>query len=148
MTSKILLSNGAISLNFGTQENLPLVVSFNKTLPNIEDVIDKHWYNLSIRKKLKKIDKKSFVAYERNKNLHQKSEATTLWKAKLCVKIMKHTINKENVHHASRDWTICSPCLLWLNNLFTIPLVIEQSVHHASRDWTIFAARKWNKLTY
>ena len=51
MTSKILLSNGAISLNFGTQENLPLVVSFNKTLPNIEDVIDKHWYNLSIRKK-------------------------------------------------------------------------------------------------
>ena len=78
MTSKILLSDGAISLNFGTQENLPLVVSFNKTLPNIEDVIDKHWYNLSIRKKLKKIDKKSFVAYERNKNLHQKSEATTL----------------------------------------------------------------------
>lgn len=83
MTSKILLSNGAISLNFGTQENLPLVVSFNKTLPNTEDVIDKHWYNLSIRKKLKKIDKKSFIAYERNKNLHQKVGGKRTLKSKV-----------------------------------------------------------------
>ena len=83
MTSKILLSNGAISLNFGTQENLPLVVSFNKTLPNIEDVIDKHWYNLSIRKKFKKIDKKSFIAYERNKNLHQKVGGKRTLKSKV-----------------------------------------------------------------
>lgn len=83
MTSKILLSNGAISLNFGTQENLPLVVSFNKTLPNIEDVIDKHWYNLSIRKKFKKIDKMSFIAYERNKNLHQKVGGNHTLKSKV-----------------------------------------------------------------
>lgn len=83
MTSKILLSNGAISLNFGTQENLPLVVSFNKTLPNIEDVIDKHWYDLSIRKKFKKIDKKSFIAYERNKNLHQKVGGNHTLKSKV-----------------------------------------------------------------
>ena len=54
-----------------TQENLPLVVSFNETLQNVEHVIDKHWHILSITKQLKKaFDKKPFIAYKRHKNLH------------------------------------------------------------------------------
>ena len=37
----------------GTLENLTLVVAFNKTLPNIKNVIDKHWHIISIDEKLK-----------------------------------------------------------------------------------------------
>ena len=36
-----------------TQENLPLVLTFNKTLPNIKNVIDKHWHILSIDENLR-----------------------------------------------------------------------------------------------
>ena len=32
-----------------TQRNLPLVLTFNKTLPNIKNVIDKYWHTLSLK---------------------------------------------------------------------------------------------------
>ena len=37
-----------------TQKNLPLVVTFNKTLSNIKKLIDKHWHILVINEKFKK----------------------------------------------------------------------------------------------
>ena len=56
-----------------TQKNLPLVVTFNKTLSNIKNFNDKHWHIFSINEKLKKaFEKKPFIVYRRNKNLHQK----------------------------------------------------------------------------
>ena len=54
-----------------TKGNLPLKITFNKTLPIIKHVIDKYWHILSINEKFKKgFDKKLLVPYERNKNLH------------------------------------------------------------------------------
>ena len=48
-----------------TQENL-LEVTFNKTLPNIKNVIYKHWHILSIRQKLKKdVDKNCSFGIEK-----------------------------------------------------------------------------------
>ena len=38
---KILLENKEKP---STQGNLPLVLTYNKTLPNIKNVIDKHWH--------------------------------------------------------------------------------------------------------
>ena len=32
-----------------THENLPLVLTFNKPLPNIKNVIDEHWHILYIK---------------------------------------------------------------------------------------------------
>ena len=49
---KILLQNKDKP---STQRNLPLVLTFNKTLPNIKNVSDKHWHTLSIDKNLRKI---------------------------------------------------------------------------------------------
>lgn len=40
---------------------LPLMITFNKTLSNIKNVIDKYIYILSINKKL-------FISYRRDKN--------------------------------------------------------------------------------
>ena len=77
-----------------TQKHLLLVVTFNKNLSNIKNVIDKHWHILSINENFKKkFDKKPFVAYRRNKIYTKQSEATAFWKAKF-VKIMKTTINQ------------------------------------------------------
>ena len=49
---KILLENKE---NPSTQENLPLVLTFNKTLPNIKNVIDKHRHILSNNESLQKV---------------------------------------------------------------------------------------------
>ena len=48
-----------------TQKKLPPVVTFNKTQPNIKNVIDKHWWYIpSIHVKLKKaFDKNPFIGY-------------------------------------------------------------------------------------
>ena len=66
---KILLENKEKP---STQENLPLVLTFNKTLPNIKNVIDKHWHILSNNDYLQKVfDKRPFITYRKNTNLHQ-----------------------------------------------------------------------------
>ena len=49
---KILLENKEKS---STQGNLLSVLTFNKTLPNIKNVIDKHWHILSINENLWKV---------------------------------------------------------------------------------------------
>ena len=42
---KILLENKEKP---STQANVPLLLTFNKTLPNIKNVVNKHWHILSI----------------------------------------------------------------------------------------------------
>ena len=55
-----------------TQRHLPLVLTFNKTLFNIKNVIDKHWQVLSINENLQKcFGKRPFIVYTINTNLHQ-----------------------------------------------------------------------------
>lgn len=55
-----------------TQKNLPLVVTFNKTLSNIKKLIDKHWHILVINEKFKKaFNKKPLMTYRRNENIHK-----------------------------------------------------------------------------
>ena len=49
-----------------TQENLPLVVTFNKTLLNIKNVIDKLWHIFPINEKFKIVfHKKLFIVYRK-----------------------------------------------------------------------------------
>ena len=60
---KILLEN---------KEKRSIVLSFNKILPNIKNVIDKHRHTLSHDQNLRKVfDKRPFIVYRRNTNLFQ-----------------------------------------------------------------------------
>ena len=60
---KILLEN---------KEKPSIVLSFNKILPNIKNVIDKHRHTLSHDQNLRKVfDKRPFIVYRRNTNLFQ-----------------------------------------------------------------------------
>ena len=47
-----------------TQRKLPLALTFNKTLPNIKNVIDQHWHILFINENLRKVFSRiPFTAY-------------------------------------------------------------------------------------
>ena len=98
----MLPSNGAINLNFGTiifREHCVQMEAFNKTFADIKNVIHKQIHMLSINEKLKKdFDKKPFIAYRRNKNLHQIIGG-----------------NRTNKNHKQSGK--CSRCVSQLNNL-------------------------------
>ena len=51
---------------------LTLVTTFNKSLPNMNGIIEKNWNLLEINPRIsKKFEEKPFIAYKRNPNLHQ-----------------------------------------------------------------------------
>ena len=57
----------------GKRENkprIPLVLKFNRTLPNIKKIIWKHWDLLHISPKLKNVfQERTIMAYKRNRDL-------------------------------------------------------------------------------
>ena len=67
---------------------------FNQTLPNIRNVFDKNWHILFIHEKLKKpFDKKLFIAYVRNKKLHQIIGGNCILKSKVVHKNDENHVN-------------------------------------------------------
>ena len=73
-----------------TQGNLPLVLTYNKTLPNIKNVIDKHWHILSINENLRKVfEKRPIIAYRRSTNLFQLIGGHRIFKNKVVRKRAK-----------------------------------------------------------
>ena len=105
----MLSSKGVINLKFWTITlKEPLVLTFNKTLPNIKNVIDQHWHILSINENLRKVfDKRPFIAYRGNTNLFQLIRGNRIFKNKV---VHKNTKQPKQVGH-------CSPCLSRMNNL-------------------------------
>ena len=109
---KILLENKEKP---STQGNLLLVLIFNKTIPNIKNVIDQHWHILFINENLWKVfDKRPFIAYRRNTNLYQLIGGNHTFKNKF---IRTNTKQPKQSRH-------CSQCL---------------------QEWTIFVVNKWSK---
>ena len=92
---KILLDNKKKPF---TQGNLLLVLTFNKTLPNIKSVIDKPCHILSINKNLQKLFAKPFIAYRRNANLHQLIGGNRIFKNKV---VRKNTKQPKQSGHSS-----------------------------------------------
>ena len=85
------------------------MLTFNKTLPNIKNVIDKHWHTLSISKNLRKVFyKRPFIDYRRNTNLHQLIGGN---------RIFKHKVVRENTKTTKT-----------IRTLFTMPFKNEQSL--------------------
>ena len=102
---KILLENKEKP---STQGNLLLVLIFNKTLPNIKNVIDRHWHILSINVNLRKVfDKRPFIAYRRNTNLYQLIGGNRTFKIKVARRNTKQP----------KQSGYCSQCLSRMNNL-------------------------------
>ena len=81
--------------------------SCSSRLPNIKNVIDKHWHILSTHKKLKNtFNKKPFVACRTNNKLHQMIGGNRILKSKV--------VDKNNENHKQSGK--CSPYISRLNN--------------------------------
>ena len=73
-----------------THENLPLVLTFNKPLLNIKNVIDEHWHILYIKENWRKVfDKRPVITYRRNTNLYQLIGHNHIFKNKVVCKKIK-----------------------------------------------------------
>ena len=52
------------------QKRIPFITTYNKTLPNVKQIINKHWRLLQINANLRTaFEQESLIAYRRNKNL-------------------------------------------------------------------------------
>ena len=59
----------------------------HQTLPNIKNVIDKHWHILSINENVRKVfDKRPFIAYRRNTSLYKLIGGNRICKIKVVSK--------------------------------------------------------------
>ena len=83
-----------------TGNHLTLCVTYNKTLPNIKKIFEKHWRILNVNPELKKVfQNKPLLAFRNNKNLRQLIGGNTTEKnKKLLTTTNKFTNGK------------CSPC--------------------------------------
>ena len=89
---KILLENKEKPSNQG---NLPLVLTYNKTLPNIQNVRDKDWYILSINENLPEVfDKRHSLLIEKHQFV------PTNWRQPH--RTRKNRNNQEIAHHATK----------------------------------------------
>ena len=69
VTKEVLLISKQKIVN---KQRIPLVLKFNRTLPNIKKVIDEHWHLLQINPKLKNaFQGKPIITYKRNRNLKE-----------------------------------------------------------------------------
>ena len=97
-------------LKYKTKEistRIPFILTYNPTLPNAKEAIDKHWGILQINTKMKEIFKdKPIMAYRRNKNLGDILGQKNLKNGKVIRK-------KEITNRIGK----CSPCYTRSDNL-------------------------------
>ena len=85
---------------------IPLVLKFNRTLPNIKKVIDEHWHLLQINPKLKNaFQGKPIIAYKRNRNLKEIIGSN---------KILNNKVIRKK--KAEKKHLFCSPCYTRCDN--------------------------------
>ena len=71
----------------GNKPRIPLVMKFNRVLPNIREIIDKHWDLLHINPKLKNaFQERPKIAYKKNRNFKEIIESNKILKNKLIQK--------------------------------------------------------------
>ena len=64
--------NGSLApkLKEKDQNRIPFVLTYTKTLPNVKQIINKHWHLLQINSNLRTaFEQEPIIAYGRNKNL-------------------------------------------------------------------------------
>ena len=87
---------------------IPFITTYNRTLPNIKDILSKHWELLQINEKFRKIfEQKPMICYRRNKNLRNLIGGNILSKNEVVRKGIPTKLIQGK----------CSPCNSRRNNL-------------------------------
>ena len=104
VTRQALLSSKRKKAN---KPRIPLVLKFNRTLPNIKEIIDEHRHLLQINPKLKNsFQEKPIIAYNRNRNLKERIGSN---------KILNNKVIRKK--KAEKKHLFCSPCYTRRYNL-------------------------------
>ena len=96
-----------MSVDNNNRKVIPLITTYHRKLPNLKQVIDKHWNISNIDRNIATAFKHTqpVVAYRRNKNLKDLIGQTTLKNNQVVKNCSKQKIGK------------CQPCLTNINNL-------------------------------
>lgn len=82
-----------------TSNRIPMIVTYNKTLPNMKGILDSTWDHLKINPEThEKFKEKPILCYKRNRNLRDEIGQTRLSRNRV---VRKRAINKGK----------CSPCM-------------------------------------
>ena len=88
------------------QKIIPFITTYNKTLSNVKQIINKHWHLLQINSNLRTaFEQKPFIAYRRNKNLGDLIGSK---------KILDGSVVPKN---NSKKQLYCRPCLTRRDNI-------------------------------
>ena len=88
------------------QKRIPFITTYNKTLTNLKQIINKHWYLLQIHSNLRTaFEQEPLIAYRRNKNLGDLIGS----KKMLDGKVVRKNISKKQLY--------CRPCLTRRDNI-------------------------------
>ena len=98
------------SLNQNATENnekMPLIVTFKRTIPDLEQIFEKNWHILQIESTFKNNFEKALdVAFKKNKNLHDFIGGN------------KRHKNENVIYATTFDKGKCHPCLTRTINLY------------------------------
>ena len=82
-----------------TSSRIPLIVTYNKNLPDLKGILNTTWEHLEINPTVKaKFQDKPIICYKRNRNLRDEIGQT---------RISRNRVVRERIHQRGR----CSPCL-------------------------------------
>ena len=88
------------------QKGIPFITTYNKTLPNLKQIINKHWYLLQIHSNLRTaFEQEPLIAYRQNKNLGDLIGSKKI----LDGKVVRKNISKKQLY--------CRPCLTRRDNI-------------------------------
>ena len=88
------------------QKRIPFITTYNKTLPNLKQIINKHWHLLQINSNLRTaFEQEPLIAYRRNKNFGDLIGSK---------KMLDGRVVREN---NSKKQLYCRPCLTRRDNI-------------------------------
>ena len=115
-----------------TGNYLTLCVTYNKILPNIKSILEKHWHILNVNPELKKVfESKPLLAFRKYKNLKQLIGGNTVEKNTKLLTTKKFTNRK------------CSPCFSNSGTLFCKQVI---KTEHFKNNQTNRAFRIFRKI--
>ena len=88
---------------------IPLVLRLNKTLPNIKEIVNKHWHLLQVNPNHKNIvEEKPIIDYRRIRNLHELIGSNRILNDRV---VRKNNIEKKQLYcspwHTRKDGLCC-----------------------------------------
>ena len=107
---KARVQERTLLLNENPQEvkqSIPISAAYNRTLPKIKSIVNKHWHVLQVNSELKeRFQSSPIIAFRKNKNLKQIIGSNTIKHNKKLIR-SSNNVNGKSSHFVSNTRTLC-----------------------------------------